>query len=104
MLHFVLPVVLLITDRPFDKVHAMKPLTIYPADVGARQLMKERFNDLLAGVKWADDFILIGAWYSGPSRERMLFWQLAPFIAAGAALEEKPADRVKWYELYVALM
>ena len=103
MLHLVLSLLLLVAD-PFNWIHAMKPVQIDPADSAVRKMMKERFNERLVAVQKTERFLLINVSDAGPSREQMLYVQLPPFIAAGVALEEQPADRVKWFELHLATM
>jgi hypothetical protein len=104
MLSLILPFLLVVADRPFDVIHAMKPVITEASDSPARKLLKERYNTRLQALQ-GEERRSRQSWCD----VRYCIWmQLSPqvwqFAESAADLETTPADRVKWYGYRVAAL
>ncbi|MDB5313518.1 MAG: hypothetical protein JWO38_7720 [Gemmataceae bacterium] len=79
-----------------DRIGELKPVPADPADGPVRKLQKESFNARLGAAK-----IQLAAVRAGAAARLDLTGLVDRLAVNGADLEDKPADRVKWFQLRV---
>ena len=83
--------------RPvLDRVADLKPAAEDKNDSPIRKLQKERYNARLSAAQ-----VQVQAVQAGSGSQHDLGALIVLLAADAAALETKPADRVKWYQLRV---
>jgi hypothetical protein len=89
-----------VETRPvLDRVAGMKPVPTNSSDSQLRKLEKERFNARLAAAQ-----VQVQAVQAGTGSIHDLSPLILRLAENGADLEEKPADRVKWFQMRVDIL